>query len=336
MSDLKDPVEKTISLYRSLAVFFIWAAIGFAATPATAASALWVADENLQIDEYLPSQLHNNKHPKALTIPLGTVPFGVCFDAAKNLWVTTIDQNVLEFAAKDLKKLPHPPSPVATITSSSFKLINGCTFDPQGNLWLADAVNNSIDEISAQQLKAGTGTITPAVVITDSADSSLLEPSFVTFDKEGSLWADSRGSQLLSKYTASQLTSGGDKPAAVILQGGGSLSADPGQIAFDSQGNLWVAQFNANLADMFPKSILGASNNDTPSVVVIIQDFSEGAWGLAFKGSNLWVLNGFNGDIDEFVPKQLKTGGSLSPKAILSGAAKESSWQITFGPAFGK
>lgn len=319
-----------------MAALLFCVASAFVALPAAAASsALWVADGADQIDEYLPSQLHSSHTAKPVTIPLGTKPYGVCFDPSHNLWVTTIDQQLLEFSSKSLKKLPHVPSPVATISSSSFKEVNGCTFDQQGDLWLADAANDSLDEVSATQLKAGTASITPPVIITDSVDKSTLEVSFVTFDKQGNLWTDARGSTQLAMYSAAQLSSGGDKPASVILGGGGSLVADSGQIGFDPNGNLWVSEYDDNAVTMFPKSSLGASNNDSPSVVLINPDYFEGQWGLAFHGANLWALNTFDGEAQEFKPNQLASGGDQAPKVILTGAGAEDSWQITFGPAFG-
>ena len=139
-------------------------------------------------------------------------------DKSHNLWVTDDDEKILGFTASELKKLPTTPSPAVTITSSSFSFIVGCTFDQHGNLWLADLDNDSLDEISAAQLKAG-GSITPAVIITDSAEMSGAGPGFVTFDKSGNLWTDGRDDEELFKFSASQLTSGGNKTAAVVLAG---------------------------------------------------------------------------------------------------------------------
>jgi hypothetical protein len=52
-------------------------------------------------------------------------------------------------------------------------------------------------------------------------------------------------------------------------------------------------------------------------------------------GANLWVLNGFDGDLQEYAPSQIKSSGSPTPKVVLSGAAAESTYQITVGPALG-
>jgi sugar lactone lactonase YvrE len=306
-----------------------------AASAARAASALWVVDStNNQIDEYLPGQLTSSHMPTPLIVPIGSAPYGACFDQSNNLWVTDDAQELLEFSAKDLKKLPTAPSPKATITSSSFIDIVGCTFDRHGNLWLADLNNNSLDKISARQLKAGSGSITPAVIITDSAEMSGAYPGFVTFDKAGNLWTDGRDDDELFKFSASQLTSGGDKTAAVVLMGGGSLS-DPGQIGFDGHGNLWVTSYGADTVVEFPKHQLGSSNDDPPAVTISSPTLA-GPWGLAFHGGKLWVMDYDDGNAQKFSHMQIKSSGASAPKILLTGAAAADSWGITFGPRFGK
>jgi len=297
-----------------------------------ASDALWIADfSNGRIDEYLPNQLKISRTPTAFTIPETGNPLGVCFDQSKNLWVMNSPEQIVEFTAKELKRLPTVPVPAVTITSSSFSTIEGCTFDKHGNLWLADVDNSSVDEVSAAQLKAGSGSITPAVIITSS---ELASPGFVTFDKSGNLWSDSRGKGELVQFSASELNSGGLKSVAVILQGGGSLS-DPGQIAFDRQGNLWVTSYGDGTVVMFQKAKLSASNDDEPNVMIGSSSL-VGPWGLAFRDNDLWLLDFNDGNGQEFLSKQIKSSGSPAPKILLNGAAAEGAWQITFGPVFGK
>lgn len=286
--------------------------------------------------ELLPSQLKSSQTPKQLIITPSGDPEGVCFDKSSDLWVTDDSEEILEFTPSQLKTLGTGPNPTAAvkITSSSFKLITGCTFDKHGNLWLADDFNNSVDEISAAQLKAGSASITPAVIITVTTGMSGANPGFVTFDKAGNLWIDGRGDEKLLEFSAAQLTSGGDKTAAVILGGGGSLF-NPGQLAFDGPGNLWVSSFVDNTVVMFPKSQIGQSNNNAPAVTISSSSL-VGPYGLGFRGANLWVLDFGDGNASEFLPSQIKSSGSPAPKVLLTGAAPPSLWETTFGPAFGK
>lgn len=324
------------ALRRALAALLICSALMcVAAQTARAASrALWVVDsDNDRIDEYLPSQLKSSHTPTPLIVPIGTPPYGACFDKSNNLWVTDYNEKILGFTASELKKLPTAPSPKVTISSSSFQDIVGCTFDKHGNLWLADLENNSLDEISAKQLKTG-GSITPAVIITDSTEMLAADPGFVTFDGAGNLWTDGREYDELFEFSASQLTSGGDKSAKVILMGGGSLS-DPGQIGFDADGNLWVPSWDDGTVVMFPKKHLGTSNDDAPAITLSSSSL-VGPWGLDFHSGNLWVLDYDDGNAQEFLSGQIKSSGKPAPKVLLTGAAGADSWGITFGPAFGK
>src|SRR5271168_285385 len=164
----KSELARSCALRRAFGTLLICSALVSVAAPAAraASGALWIADSgNDRVDEYLPSQLKRSGTPTPITIPVGSYVYGACFDKAKNLWVTDFDQNILEFTASALKKLPTAPSPAVTISSSSFVSITGCNFDKHGNLWVADHENDSLDQISAAQLKAGSASVTPAVII---------------------------------------------------------------------------------------------------------------------------------------------------------------------------
>ena len=143
----------------------------------------------------IAQQLKRSHAPTPVTIS-GVDPAGVCFDQSKNLWVTDNGTEILEFTAKSLKKLPATPTQAVTISSSSFEDIVGCAFDRNGNLWTADLDKDSLDEISTTQLQAG-GSITPAIIITDTTEMSSAAPGFVTFDPSGNLWTDGRDDEEL-------------------------------------------------------------------------------------------------------------------------------------------
>ncbi len=138
----------------------------------------------------------------------------------------------------------------------------------------------------------------------------------------------------LFEFPASELTSGGNQTAAVILMGGGSLS-DPGQIGFDSKGNLWVTSYSDDTVVMFSKSQLSASNDDAPAVTISSSSL-VGPWGVAFHSGDLWVLDYGDGNAQKFLKGQLKSSGAPAPKVLLTGAAIDNNWEITFGPKFGK
>ncbi|HYB89968.1 MAG TPA: hypothetical protein VEC38_02880 [Candidatus Binataceae bacterium] len=320
---------------RALAALLIGSALVCAAAPAAraASNALWIVDtDNERVEEYLPSEIKHSGTPTPATVSIGDYTYGACFDKSNNLWVTVDGHSIVKFSASKLKKLPTSPSPAETITSSSFDYIDFCTFDKAGNLWVVDEDNYSLDEILAAHLTGGS--LTPDVIITDSAEMSSAYPGFLAFDKSGNLWTDGRDDDELFEFSASQLTSTGNKTAAVVLRGGGSLY-DPGQIAFDAKGNLWVTSYDEDTVVMFSTSQLGASNNDAPAVTISSSKL-DGPWGLAFSGANLWVLNYDSGNALEFSSAQLKSSGAPTPKVVLTGAAASENWGILFGPALGK
>ena len=64
----------------------------------------------------------------------------------------------------------------------------------------------------------------------------------------------------------------------------------------------------------------------------------NGPWGLAFQNGNsgpLWILNNNDGTLNEFVPSQIMSSGSPTPKVSLSNTSSHA-YQITFGPVDGK
>ena len=298
-----------------------------------ASADLWVAtDDADSIEAYTSAQLKTSgaPSPTSLTSPA----LGLAFDKSHNLWAVANGDEVVEFTAAQLKNLKNDSSPtpgvIITSTGTFSGLIIGCNFDHQGNLWVADFVNGSIDELSKAQLAAGTGNVTPAVVIT-SAD--LEAPNFVTFDKAGNAWIDNEASGL-AEFSASQLTSGGSKPATVVLtdDGSGTSLNYPGEIAFDKKGNLWVPNDLANTVVEYAKAQLTSSGNPAPTVKLSSAIF-DGPWGAAFDGKgDLVVMNHHNGTIAKFGAKQLKGSGAPVPEVSVTGNLG-GAYQIIFGPA---
>src|SRR5260370_9998358 len=113
-------------------------------------------------------------------------------------------------------------------SASTFKNPVGCNFDGQGNLWVVDYSNASLDELSKAQLAAGSGDVTPAIVITSP---DLDSPDFVTFDKAGNPWVSDEDISIIAKFSAGQLTTGGSKPPPLRLsdEASGSGLSIPGE-----------------------------------------------------------------------------------------------------------
>jgi len=295
---------------------------------------LWVAFESGGgIESYTSGQLKKSGTPSPVGLSTFSEAIGLAFDKSHNLWATVGHLEVVRFTVAQLKGLKTNPSPtpgVIITSTSTFGNLGGCNFDHQGNLWVLDEDKGSIDELSKAQLDAGTGDVTPAIVITSS---DLAGPSFVAFDGAGNAWVESYSNDKIAEFSASQLTSGGSKSPTVLLSddGSGSLSG-PGEIAFDKKGNLWVANIDADTVVEFAKGQLTSSGDPTPTVTLSSAIFSE-PWGLASDSSgNLVVMNYNDGTIAKLTSKQLKVSGAPVPKVSVTGTATENQ-QIIFGPA---
>src|SRR5208282_298908 len=257
---------------------------------------LWVSFYGGLIESYSSGQLKKSGMPTPVNLTVGSVA-GIAFDESNNLWV--MDGDVIErFTAKQLKKLKKDssPTPGVSITSTStFVGPTGLAFDHQGNLWVTDDENESIDELSKAQLNAGSGNVTPAIVITSS---DLDTPDFLTFDGDGNAWVENQGSSKIVEFSASQLTSGGSKSPSVVE---------------------------------FAPSQLASSGDPTPTVTLSSASF-VGPWALAFDSKgDLVVVEYDNGTIAKFTPKQLKASGAPVPTVSVTGTTGNA--QITFGPA---
>ena len=113
-------------------------------------------------------------------------------------------------------------------------------------------------------------------------------------------------------------------------QGGGSLG-DPSGLAFDSRGNLWIANASLNTLVMFGAGQLGESGTPTPSVV--IGGSLGGPSGLAFDAAgNLWVSNSGSA-ILRFAAGQLTSSGTPDAGVALTGVLGIGLGLLAFNPA---
>jgi len=128
----------------------------------------------------------------------------------------------------------------------------GVAFDARGNLWVADSQNNRslefappfynnmnaalvIGQPNFQRTKAGT------------TANELNDPMYATFDHSGNLWVSDFDNNRLLEFQPPFFS--GMKASIVLGQQNFTTSFDsttqnglsyPGQVAFDSSGNLWV------------------------------------------------------------------------------------------------
>jgi len=318
----------------------IVAAIALLTLTCGTASQVWCANlwvsyySSGGIESYKPAQLKKSGTPTPIQLSTFDTVTGLAFDKSHNLWAVINNDEVVEFTKTQLKHLKQNPNPTPAVvitSASAFADIYGCNFDRQGNLWIVDYNADSIFELSKAQLAAGSGDVTPAIVI---SSPDMDGPNFVTIDKAGNAWVDNENGQSIAEFSAAQLTSSGNKSATVLISDDGNSSLNaPGQIAFDKKGNLWVPNYSENTVVEFAKSQLTASGSPTPMVTLSSTSFS-GPWGAVFDSSGkLVVMNYDDAMILKFKPKQLKASGAPVPRVTVQGIGSEN-YEITFGPGF--
>jgi sugar lactone lactonase YvrE len=210
------------------------------------------------------------------SLTLLNCPWGAQFDAAGNLWI--LNRSLPDLVSYSPAQLATGGAltPDTTITSTSFSSPRGIVFDASANLWIVENQNQQVLAYKAATLAAAlghSGQVNPDIVI---SSMSFGDPRAITFDGSGNLWlADATGKLL--EFAAADLTvTGTPTPKVtitstpVVTQDGIALSLDfPEGLAFDSAGNLWVANLesdNAGSLAEFAPAQLANSGDPSPAV----------------------------------------------------------------------
>ncbi|MEP7064895.1 MAG: hypothetical protein ABI889_02565 [Gemmatimonadota bacterium] len=157
----------------------------------------------------------------------------------------------------------------------------GTAFDSAGNLWVTDYIGQTISKFTPAQLAGGHST--PTVTI-----STAKEPWGIAFDARGNLWIGYYNGNYVHKYAASAVAawSGSltDPPPALTI----ATENGPLGLAFDSQGNLWVAGFDNPVTYEIAAAQLSGGGSTAPTDS-LVSDYLEHGSGLAFdRAGNLW------------------------------------------------
>jgi sugar lactone lactonase YvrE len=193
-------------------------------------------------------------------------PYGLAFDSSGNLWVADLQNGrVLEYTApfsthEAASLVIGEPSFTASndeVSKAGLNAPNSVAFDSSGNLWVVDGhrVLEYAKPFATHEpasLVIGQNTFTNSSTVTTS--SGLSSPNGLAFDSSGNLWVADKGNNRVLKYTAPFSTY--EAASLVIGQPNFTSSAttpeteptsttlnQPSGLAFDSSGNLWVADF---------------------------------------------------------------------------------------------
>lgn len=214
----------------------------------------------------------------------------------------------------------------------------GIALDAGGNLWVTDPFHNTVVEYTVSQ-QGKSGSPTPNVTLTANGTGSLVGPEALAFDGSGNLWvansaAAGTGANTLVEFRTGQLAASGSPTPAVRLSANAGSINNPHGIAFDSSGNLWIA--DSGTVVEFSASQLAASGSPAPPVTLSDDGLGSlnGPEGLTFDGKgNLWVTDFFANTVVGFSSSQLGSTGSPTPAVILR-SGDESALNNPCGLAF--
>lgn len=338
---------------------------------------LWVADEgNNRVLEYTASSLTSNGPAASLVLGSTNLVGGRCssyitdtsagdclgdireiaFNAAGDLFVADhgtegIDVFNAPFS-NDMNGNLALGGQGCTSTQSSICQPDGMAFDSSGNLWVADGSLSRVLEFTPPfspgelasvvigQPDFTTRTFTNACSPSATSLSLLCEPKGVAFDHSGNLWVSDNGGDRVLEFKA-PFTSG---MSASLVIGTGSCTAatsssfcGPRGIAFDSSGNLWVADtyYNRVLEFVPPftsgaSTVLGQSDFTSDLSPSASQSSFSHPEDLAFDTSgNLWVSDNGNNRILEFLISQTTTVTTQTTSSLTTSTVTSSSTTLS-------
>ena len=238
-------------------------------------------------------------------------------------------------------------------------------FDREGDLWVANAANNTVTEYSRADLAVaspvptatisvaapGGDAISPSGDLWVSSNNTVVEFSkaqlaqsgspkpiitlgenncSIGFDPSGDLW-EGGPDDFAYEWTKAQLTRSGSPSPRVTISS--SSLDEPCRPAFDSAGDMWAANFNGVTVVEFTKAQLAKSGPVTPRVTIDPQPSPSDPNGLESPGDvaldragDLWVPSATTNTLVELTKAQLAKSGSPVPARSITGSATELSF----------
>ena len=189
-------------------------------------------------------------------------PQGIAFDSAGNLWVAdSSDNRVVEYkaplASGEAASLVIGQASLTSATDddgrANLSSPEDVAFDHSGNLWVADTQDSRVLEFAfpfsnGEEASAVIGAPNFSSVSGNDTQSTLTLPEAIAFDHSGDLWVSDSGNSRVLEFPQPLAT--GENATDLIGQysyfyGGPNATqyqlGYPEGIAFDSTGNLWVA-----------------------------------------------------------------------------------------------
>jgi sugar lactone lactonase YvrE len=186
-------------------------------------------------------------------------PYGVAADNAGNIYIA--DSNNSRVRKVDTNGIittvagrgtPAFSGDGGTATNALLAYPNSVVVDASGNLFIADSINNRIRKVDTNGIittvagKSGSGFSGDGGAATNAA---LYNPSEVTVDNSGNLYITDSGNNRIRKVDFNGIitTVAGKSSSGFAGDGGAATNAslyNPGGLAVDSNGNLFIADVN--------------------------------------------------------------------------------------------
>jgi ligand-binding sensor domain-containing protein len=258
-----------------------------------------------------------------------TVTYTSPWAAAGHMWVANENGNTI--AGFTSAQLTASGAPVPSVVlgngtgSSSVKGALSLAVDNAGGVWFTD-LTDTLRYFRASQIATSTNAA-PAIRL---VAPSIMSATFATLDAYGDLWVCDQFGNTLSEFTASQLTVSGTITPAVVIHASLGAIMRPYSIAFDSHGNLWVANYNGNSVVGYSPAQLAVSGSPVPFAGLSGSKGLTGVLGIAFDaGGNLWTATIID-SISKFNAADLTTIGAPAPAVIITSTALNSPYALAF------
>jgi sugar lactone lactonase YvrE len=243
---------------------------------------------------------------------------GVAVDRDGNIWVAyAFESLVAMYASADLGSGGAvAPAVLLAPNAGSLDQPVALAFDAAGGLWVSNRNGDGLSYFAPEQLTES-GDPQPATTI-DTVTGTLLEPTGIAFDHDGTLWVANEGADTLVAFTPAQLAAGGEQVPTVTISAAADGLAQPTGIAFDADGWLWVANYSEETVVAFTPAQLAASGAPEPTVTITDTTFTTGRpQQLAFDhDGGLWVgLTAPTGIVRIAAPGDLGPGSVTPPLA---------------------
>ncbi len=197
--------------------------------------------------------------------------YGMAFDSHGNLWVSSACANAVYRLDASAIAASATVTPGLTLVVTD---ATGLAFDSAGNLWVGEVSSTRVLRFDAAGLSGSTPSA-PALKLgaraTDlTVDTSLLNPSWLAFDKNGDLWANDFGANTFFRIPKAELARTGTQdtvPAVRITVGVTALIEG---FAFDEEGGLWTALSQGRIGRLSPGQLLTSSGPGTPTAPELV------------------------------------------------------------------